>query len=212
LLGEIPISAVIWEWERNDAIPPSGFTPFCRTRMYITFLCLRSFKASLSFSVCFAWRNDHGVQWIIYTLHPWSWTEDGQHRARWSLPRWLLGFLWLYVSSGGIFLYLINTYKLQKFKPSPILLHLHCHHFHNLPPMCPLHIACIITTHSTLPFRPPPISPHLTTISSTRHPLTPMFTAILYSRTSDQEAESCMQQPIPPPAYTALNSYKPPTI
>jgi len=127
-----------------------------------------------------------------------------------------LGFLWLYVSSGGIFLHLINTYKLQKFKPSqscfPLLL---SPNFHNLPPMYPLHVACIITIHlkhSTSLFRPPLISPHLTTISSTRHPLAPMFTAILCSRTSDQEAESCMQQPIPPPAYTALNSYNHTTI
>jgi len=85
---EIPISVVIWEWERNDAIPHFGFFTILLDSVVHYFLCLRSFKASFSLFACSWWRMVMARRGLFFPFGAWpiGWRME-KHRARWSLPR-----------------------------------------------------------------------------------------------------------------------------
>jgi hypothetical protein len=156
---EIPISVVIWE--RNDAIPRSGFTISVGFGCTLL-LCLRSFKASFSFTCLegWSWRSED----FSFGAVPIGWRME-KHRARWSLPRWLLACLRLYVSTDEIFCISfkdIQTTKVQTFtslRPS-------CHKLSILPPTnVTSHTTCITIA---LPHPPHHTPPHLRQYHPTR--------------------------------------------
>lgn len=99
--------------------PISGsFTIFLDSVVHY-FLCLRSFKASFSLFACSWWRMVLARRGFVFPLAPGLLDQGWRSIER--AGRYLDGFSHSFgctYSTGGIFLYLIKTYKLQKFKPS----------------------------------------------------------------------------------------------
>jgi hypothetical protein len=159
---EIPISAVIWEWERNDAIPPSGLQFLSDSDVHYLYACDRS-KQVFPFFCLILWRDGHGVQRIIYLALVML---DGMWIVLRALVVTSMAFRLhqLYVSSDETYLshQHIQTTKVQTFIILPLLVIVT-----QIPPTAPLYIACIITTHACINpphhnHHPPPISPHIT--------------------------------------------------
>ena len=143
--------------------PISGFTFLLDSVVHYFYACDRSkqvFLFCLFLLEGWFWRAED----FFFLRRLTCWMEDGEHRARWSLPRWLLTFLRLYVFTGGIFYLIknIQTTKVQTFTSLPCPFCPQLSYPLTFPPTYllvslayPLHILNL--THHTLPLLP--ISP-----------------------------------------------------
>lgn len=169
LLGDTYFCCYLGE-KRCDT--PFGFYNFCRIRLYITFM-LAIVQSKFSFTCLegWSWRSEDfsfGAILIVRRME--------KLRARWSLPRWLLACLRLYVFADEIFCISyknIQTTKVQTFTPRAL-----CHS----PTLNSFSCQRAFAPHSHNHYTSSPTTSHSPSSANiTRHNHPPINTSSSYS-------------------------------